>query len=57
MGMEFITKYFILDEPGKLEWGFENEVDKSFLDDIANNTPHAEQFKEKNLGKKKKRSL
>ncbi len=34
-----------------------NEVDKSFLDDIADNTPHAEQFKEKNLGKKKKRSL
>ena len=36
---------------------FENEVDKSFLDDIADNTPHAEQFKEKNLGKKKKQSL
>tara|TARA_R100001530_G_C4283617_1_gene146212 strand:+ start:187 stop:348 length:162 start_codon:yes stop_codon:yes gene_type:complete len=36
---------------------FENEVDKSFLDDIANNTPHAEQFEEKNLDKKKKRSL
>jgi len=26
MGIEFITKYFILDKPGKLEWGFENEV-------------------------------
>ena len=36
---------------------FENEVDKSFFNDIANNTPHAEQFKEKNLGKKKKQSL
>ena len=31
MGMEFITKYFILDEPGKLEWGFENEVAEVFV--------------------------
>ena len=31
MGIEFITKYFILDEPGKLEWGFENEVAEVFV--------------------------
>ena len=31
MGMEFITKYFILDKPGKLEWGFENEVAEVFV--------------------------
>lgn len=39
------------------DMSYENEVDKSFLDDIANNTPHVGQFEEKNLGKKKKRSL
>ena len=32
---------------------FENEVDKDFLDDLANNTPNEEQFKEKDLGKVK----
>ena len=32
-------------------------VDFLDKDEIAKNTPHAEQFKEKNLGKKKKRSL
>ena len=31
MGIEFITKYFILDEPGKLKWGFENEVAEVFV--------------------------
>ena len=31
MGKEFITKYFILDKPGKLEWGFENEVAEVFV--------------------------
>ena len=31
MGMEFITKYFVLEEPGKLEWGFENEVAEVFV--------------------------
>ena len=31
MGKEFITKYFILDEPGKLEWGFKNEVAEVFV--------------------------
>lgn len=32
---------------------FENEVDKDFLEDLANNTPNEEQFKEKDLGKVK----
>ena len=32
---------------------FENEVDKVFLEDLANNTPNEEQFKEKDLGKVK----
>ena len=26
MGIEFITKYFTLDEPGKLKWGFKDDV-------------------------------
>tara|TARA_Y100000004_G_scaffold177512_1_gene219165 strand:- start:456 stop:665 length:210 start_codon:yes stop_codon:yes gene_type:complete len=33
---------------------YENEVDKNFLDDLANNTPNEEQFKEKDLGKVKR---
>jgi len=32
---------------------FENEVDKDFLENLANNTPNEEQFKEKDLGKVK----
>ena len=28
---------------------YENEVDRQFLDDLANNTPNAEQFKKKDL--------
>ena len=32
---------------------FENEVDKDFLEDLANNTPNEEQFKEKDLDKVK----
>tara|TARA_B100000427_G_scaffold116161_1_gene96458 strand:+ start:25 stop:201 length:177 start_codon:yes stop_codon:yes gene_type:complete len=34
---------------------FENEVDKDFLNDLANNTPNEGQFgEEKNLDKEKK---
>jgi hypothetical protein len=33
------------------DMSYENEVDKSFLDDLLNNTPHEEQFEE-NLDKK-----
>ena len=33
------------------DMSYENEVDKSFLDELLNNTPHEEQFEE-NLDKK-----
>ena len=32
------------------DMSYENEIDKSFLDDLLNNTPHEEQFEE-DLGK------
>ena len=35
---------------------YENELGK-FLDDLANNTPNEEQFKEKDLGKVKTNNL
>ena len=31
MGLEFITKYFFLDKPGKFEWGFKGEVAEVFV--------------------------
>ena len=31
---------------------YENEIDKSFLDDLLNNTPHEEQFEKEDLDKK-----
>jgi hypothetical protein len=34
------------------DMSYENEIDRQFLDDLANNSPNESQFKEKNLDKK-----
>jgi len=34
------------------DMSYENEVDRQFLDDLANNSPNESQFKEEDLDKK-----